>query len=125
MSQLFNTQSMIKALIKGQTLVIKSLSVGQQGPHQELRCIFDEDRGSRSTVPYWNTEKLSGFVFAVILTSLTCAFWPLTEKDCPAKIRKFSSINISSSKMGSKLIKNDRFTWTEQNNFSLKDINFN
>lgn len=52
MSQLLTIVNMIKALIKGQTLAIKSLCVGQGGPHQELQRIFDEDRWSRSPVTY-------------------------------------------------------------------------
>jgi len=52
MSQLFTIVYMIKALIKGQTLAIKSLCVGQGGPHQELQRVFDEDRWSRSPATY-------------------------------------------------------------------------
>lgn len=44
--------NMIKALIKGQTLAIKSLHVGQRGPHTELQCAFDEDRWSRSPATF-------------------------------------------------------------------------
>lgn len=65
MSQLFTIMNMIKALIKGQTLAIKSLRVGQRGPHMELQCVFDEDRWSRSPVTYLKSLR---FIFEVILT---------------------------------------------------------
>ena len=52
MSQLFTIVNMIKALIKGQTLAIKSPCVGQGGPHQVLQCVFDEDKWSGSPAIY-------------------------------------------------------------------------
>lgn len=68
---------MIKALIKGQTLAIKSLCVGQTGPHTELQCIFDEDRWSRSPATYWKSPR---FVFAIILTQPTLWYFIPVEE---------------------------------------------
>ena len=67
---------MIKALIKGQTLAIKSLCVGQGGPHQELQRVFDEDRWSRSPATYWKSPR---FVLAVITQPILCCFVPVDK----------------------------------------------
>lgn len=77
MSQLFTIVNMIKALIKGQTLAIKSLCVGQGGPHQELQCVFNEDRWCRSPATYLKSPR---FVLAIILTQpILCFFVPVEE----------------------------------------------
>lgn len=64
----------IKALKRGQTLAIKALCVGQWGPHEELQCVFDEDRQSRSPTTYWKSPR---FVLAAVLT---CAFFVPVEE---------------------------------------------
>lgn len=97
MSCLVTVVNMIKALIKGQTLAIKSSCVGQGGPCQDLQCVFDEERWRRSPATHW---KSPSFVLAVILTQPILWFFGPVKKVLLSKIQKmlqqqyFSPTNV-------------------------------